>query len=162
MFHLKMQSGKGKTGFYAIFLTFQPSSIKLRQHFRPQILWTYVHAPLGRTSINLRTYVHRNIHLRKREIVSKTAILWLTRVAYLPARESSAENIAILEAFEKAKVRNGCQLQVDMSVGCYSESLQCSSCNTPRIFPLSRFYHESQAQRGVGLRQQSRWYARRF
>ena len=30
-----------------------------------------MHRPLGRTSINLRTYVHRNIHLRKREIVSQ-------------------------------------------------------------------------------------------
>ena len=119
-----MQSGKGKTDPYAIFLSFQPSSITLRQHFshkfygrtsihpqdvrpqtlrtyvhtpfgrtfihplvvRPYILWSYVHTPLGRTcidpqdvraqtlgrtSIDLRTYVHRNIHLRKREIVSQ-------------------------------------------------------------------------------------------
>ena len=67
MFHLKMQSGKGKTGFYAIFLTFQPYSIKLRQHFshkfygrtfihpldvRSYTLWTYVHTPFGRTFIH--------------------------------------------------------------------------------------------------------------
>ena len=35
MFLLKCNIEKGKTDFYAIFLTFQPSSIKLRQHFRP-------------------------------------------------------------------------------------------------------------------------------
>ena len=51
----------------------------------------------------LRTYVHRNIHLKKEKLCPKTAILWLTRVEYLPTRESSAENIAILEAIEKAK-----------------------------------------------------------
>ena len=43
-----------------------------------------------------------------------------------------------VEAIEKAKVRNGCQLQVNMSFGCHSESLQCSSCNTPRIFFKSK------------------------
>ena len=89
MFHLKMQSGKGKTGFYAIFLTFQPSSIKLRQHFshkfygrtcmypldvRPYTLRTYVHTPFERTCIHPRTYVQRKDHLRKRDICPEIVI----------------------------------------------------------------------------------------
>lgn len=44
MFYLKLQSGKGETGFYAIFLAFQPSSIKLRQHFSHKFYGrTYIH-----------------------------------------------------------------------------------------------------------------------
>ena len=61
MFHLKMQSGKGKTGFYAIFLTFQPSSIKLRQHFSHKFYGrTFIH-PLDVRPYNLRTYVHTTL-----------------------------------------------------------------------------------------------------
>ena len=102
---------KGKTGFYAIFLAFQPSSIKLRQHFshkfygrtsihpldvRACTLRTYVLTPFGRTCIEIFIW-------EKEKLCRKTSILWFTRVAYLPVRESSAENIAVLEAFEKAK-----------------------------------------------------------
>ena len=106
-----MQSGKGKNRFLgnfpdilAVFNQIEATFLTTNSmDVRACTLRTYVHAPLGRTSINLRTYVHRNIHLKKEKLCPKTAILWLTRVAYLPARESSAENIAILEAFEKAK-----------------------------------------------------------
>ena len=44
MIRLKMQSGKGKTDFHAIIQAYQPSSIKLRQHFS--------HKFYGRTSMH--------------------------------------------------------------------------------------------------------------
>ena len=74
-----MQSGKGENRFLgnfpdilAVFNQIEATFLTTNSmDVRACTLRTYVHAPLGRTSINLRTYVHRNIHLRKREIVSQ-------------------------------------------------------------------------------------------
>ena len=74
-----MQYRKGKNGFLRNFPDISAVFNQIETTFqtinsmdvRAGTLRKYVHRPLGRTSINLRTYVHRNIHLRKREIVSQ-------------------------------------------------------------------------------------------
>ena len=76
-----MQSGKGKTGFLRTF---------------PGIPAVFTQIETTFQSIEIFT-------CEKEKLCPKTAVLWLTRVAYLPTRVSSPENIAVLEAIEKAK-----------------------------------------------------------
>ena len=105
--------------------TFYPSSTILWHRFRRQILWTYVQATSGRTSIHhqdVRPYTLWRTCIEKTSekmgIYCPIFVIWrLMRIAYLPWTESLADFIALIEAFRKADSKLMRLFCIIMSVG---------------------------------------------
>ena len=131
---LQMQSRKGKLCVYALFTNFSSIVNWMMASFqfihlmdvRPSDLCTYVHTPLGRTSIhplNVRPHTLGRTSIEKLwdkmgKHDPKSPFSRLLRIAYLPTRKFPVDFTAFSEAIEIAKSYGLLPMCVNMSRAC--------------------------------------------